>query len=148
MALIFLMFGAPDLALTQLLVETLSVVILALVMSRLHLSAEDPRPYEDWLRDGELALVMGVAATLLLLRSCRAHSTAASAPSLLAPALPSRMAATSSTSSSSISGWIRWGRFQWWMTAGIAVLALLRRQHKRAASSEAGHELGGEGTSA
>src|SRR5690606_25179115 len=34
-ALIFLLFGAPDLAFTQFMVEVLSVVILALVMTRL-----------------------------------------------------------------------------------------------------------------
>ena len=34
-ALIFLLFGAPDLAFTQFMVEILSVVILALVMTRL-----------------------------------------------------------------------------------------------------------------
>ena len=43
-ALIFLLFGAPDLAFTQFLVETLSVVILALVMTRLRLAPTDPRP--------------------------------------------------------------------------------------------------------
>ena len=43
-ALIFMMFGAPDLSFTQFMVETLSVVILALVMTRLNLSPSDHRP--------------------------------------------------------------------------------------------------------
>ena len=68
LALLFLFFGAPDLGFTQLLVEVLSVVLLALVMARLKLSANDPRPLEDWLRDGVLALICGGAVALLLLR--------------------------------------------------------------------------------
>src|SRR5204863_6818360 len=67
-ALIFMLFGAPDLAFTQLMVETLSVVILALVMTRLHLTAQDQRPYEDLARDGTLALIIGIGTSLLLLR--------------------------------------------------------------------------------
>ena len=43
LALLFLFFGAPDLGFTQLLVEVLSVVILALVMARLQLSAHTIR---------------------------------------------------------------------------------------------------------
>ena len=43
-ALLFMLFGAPDLSFTQFMVETLSVVILALVMTRLRLSPADRRP--------------------------------------------------------------------------------------------------------
>ncbi|MCS6761832.1 MAG: DUF4040 domain-containing protein [Candidatus Devosia symbiotica] len=66
-ALIFLMFGAPDLAFTQFIVEILSVVILALVMTRLNLDKRDHRPFEDLARDGTLALVCGVGVSLLLM---------------------------------------------------------------------------------
>ncbi len=66
-ALIFLLFGAPDLAFTQLMVEILSVVILALVMTRLNLDERDHRPFEDWARDGTLALVCGAGVSLLLM---------------------------------------------------------------------------------
>lgn len=66
-ALLYLLFGAPDLAFTQAMIEILSVVILTLVMTRLRLDARDPRPYEDFLRDGSVALLAGVAITLLLL---------------------------------------------------------------------------------
>lgn len=66
-ALIFLLFAAPDLAFTQLMVEVLSVVILALVMTRLRLDEHDHRPFEDWLRDGTLALVCGAGISLLLM---------------------------------------------------------------------------------
>lgn len=66
-ALIFLLFGAPDLAFTQLMVEILSVVILALVMTRLNLDERDHRPFEDLARDGTLAVVCGVGVSLLLM---------------------------------------------------------------------------------
>ena len=46
-ALLFLLFGAPDLSFTQFMVETLSVVILALVMTRLRLSPVDHRPARE-----------------------------------------------------------------------------------------------------
>lgn len=65
-ALLYLVFGAPDLSFTQFMVEILSVVILALVMTRLDLDSSDPRPLEDWARDGGVALLGGVAVTTLL----------------------------------------------------------------------------------
>ena len=65
-ALLYLLFGAPDLSFTQFMVEILSVVILALVMTRLDLDSSDPRPLEDWARDGGVALLGGVAVTMLL----------------------------------------------------------------------------------
>ncbi|ODT24921.1 MAG: Na(+)/H(+) antiporter subunit A, partial [Kaistia sp. SCN 65-12] len=65
-ALLYLVFGAPDLSFTQFMVEILSVVILALVMTRLDLDSADPRPLEDWARDGGVALLGGIAVTMLL----------------------------------------------------------------------------------
>lgn len=65
-ALIFMLFGAPDLSFTQLMVEVLSVVILALVMTRLKLDDADPRVLEDLIRDGGLALICGLSVMLLL----------------------------------------------------------------------------------
>lgn len=65
-ALLYLLVGAPDLSFTQFMVEILSVVILALVMTRLDLDTADPRPLEDWARDGAVALLGGVAVTMLL----------------------------------------------------------------------------------
>jgi multicomponent Na+:H+ antiporter subunit A len=65
-ALIYLLFGAPDLSFTQFMVEVLSVVILALVMTRLHLEKQDPREFEDLARDGSIALLCGLGLTTLL----------------------------------------------------------------------------------
>ncbi|MCF4097904.1 putative monovalent cation/H+ antiporter subunit A [Maritalea mediterranea] len=66
-AVIFLLFGAPDLGFTQLMVETLSVVILALVMTRLHLDQRDARVLEEAVRDGAIAIVCGFGFVAVLL---------------------------------------------------------------------------------
>ncbi len=71
-AIIFLLFGAPDLAFTQLMVETLSVVILALVMTRLRLSPTDRRPLRQTLFDGAVAIACGTGFALLLMKATAA----------------------------------------------------------------------------
>jgi multicomponent Na+:H+ antiporter subunit A len=68
-AVIFLLFGAPDLSFTQFMVETLSVVILALVMSRLRLSPSDHRPLWATFGDGAVAVACGTGFALLLMAS-------------------------------------------------------------------------------
>ncbi len=67
-AVIFLLYGAPDLAFTQFMIETLAVVILALVMTRLRLSPSDHRPFRQTLPDAAIALACGLGAGLLLLK--------------------------------------------------------------------------------
>ncbi|MAN76402.1 MAG: Na(+)/H(+) antiporter subunit A [Rhizobiales bacterium] len=66
-AVIFMLFGAPDLSFTQFMVETLTVIILALVMTRLHLDEADSRDLETGLRDGMVSLAVGLGITILLL---------------------------------------------------------------------------------
>lgn len=68
-AVIFLLFGAADLAFTQFMVETLSVVILALVMTRLRLSPRDHRPPRQLLIDSTIAISCGLGFTLLLMKT-------------------------------------------------------------------------------
>jgi multicomponent Na+:H+ antiporter subunit A len=65
-ALIFMLYGAPDLSFTQFMVEVLSVVILALVMTRLDLQSGDYRPRWTAVRDGSIALACGLGFTILL----------------------------------------------------------------------------------
>lgn len=65
-AFIFLLFGAPDLGFTQFMVETLSVVIIALVMTRLHLDQHDNRLFEQAIRDGFIAITGGVGITIFM----------------------------------------------------------------------------------
>lgn len=70
-ALIFMLFGAPDLSFTQFMVEVLSVVILALVMTRLRLEQRDSRVLEEVVRDAALAIICGVGLSLLLISILR-----------------------------------------------------------------------------
>ncbi|MEW9834694.1 putative monovalent cation/H+ antiporter subunit A [Mesorhizobium marinum] len=67
-ALLFMLFGAPDLSFTQFMVETLSVVILALVMTRLKLTPSDHRPTHEKALDLSVATVCGAGFGLLLLK--------------------------------------------------------------------------------
>ncbi|WP_274424920.1 putative monovalent cation/H+ antiporter subunit A [Chelativorans sp. YIM 93263] len=67
-ALIFMLLGAPDLSFTQFMVETLAVVILALVMTRLRLSPTDHRPTREKVPDVLIAVACGLGLSLFLLR--------------------------------------------------------------------------------
>ncbi|TIX90058.1 putative monovalent cation/H+ antiporter subunit A [Rhizobium sp. P44RR-XXIV] len=71
-AVIFLLFGAPDLSFTQFMVETLAVVILAMVMTRLRLSASDRRPPLKMLAHALIAIACGTGFGLLLLKATEA----------------------------------------------------------------------------
>ncbi len=66
-SLIFLLFGAPDLAFTQFMVEILSVVILTLVVLHLPVDVHDIRTWTSRLRDGTIAGSIGLFFTLILL---------------------------------------------------------------------------------
>lgn len=70
--LLYLLYGAPDLAFTQFMVETLAVVILTLVMTRLNLKGSDHRPMHQRLLDGTVAIGVAVALGLLLLKAVQA----------------------------------------------------------------------------
>ncbi len=67
-AMIFLSFGAPDVALTQLLVETLTVIIVSIILLRLPRLSLKPiqhRPHRIF--DAFLAMGAGILVTTLLL---------------------------------------------------------------------------------
>ncbi|SDF77153.1 multisubunit sodium/proton antiporter, MrpA subunit [Limimonas halophila] len=66
-ALIFLLFSAPDLAFTQFMVETLTVVILVLVLMRVPLEVTAFRRRAGHMRDAALSLAVGATVTVLLL---------------------------------------------------------------------------------
>ncbi len=136
LSLIFLLFGAPDLAFTQLMVEILSVVILTLVMTRLKLDERDHRPFEDLARDGTLALVCGIAVTLVLML-------------VLNGTLDTRLSDLFTATSVPIAhghnivnvilvdyrGFDTFGEIAVVMGAGIAILALLRRKPRPTADA-------------
>jgi multicomponent Na+:H+ antiporter subunit A len=68
-AMLYLLFGAPDLSFTQFMVETLSVVILALIMTRLKLDVEDHRSKPVLALHATLAIACGLGLTLYLIRA-------------------------------------------------------------------------------
>ncbi|MDZ7269027.1 MAG: putative monovalent cation/H+ antiporter subunit A [candidate division KSB1 bacterium] len=65
-ALLFVLYGAPDLAMTQFAIETLSVIIFVLVLYKLPRFAKFSRPGAR-LRDALVALAAGGMMTLLVL---------------------------------------------------------------------------------
>ncbi|ASW54107.1 Na+/H+ antiporter subunit A [Plantactinospora sp. KBS50] len=77
-ALLFILHGAPDLALTQFLVETVTIVVYVLVLRRLP-AAFSTRPLRRsrWLRGG-----IGVAVGLVMSGLALAASTGRTAPSI------------------------------------------------------------------
>lgn len=67
-ALLFIVLGAPDLAMTQFLVETLIVVIIVLVMQRLpRFSKAERSSWGTRLRDGALAGTLGLLVAAIML---------------------------------------------------------------------------------
>lgn len=132
-AMLFLLFGAPDLAFTQFMVEILSVVILALVMTRLKLDLRDRREFEDLVRDGTIAVAAGASSMLLLL-------------AVVSGPLDTRLSDFFTQTSVAVAhghnivnvilvdyrGLDTLGEISVVMGAGIAVLALLRRRKRGA----------------
>jgi multicomponent Na+:H+ antiporter subunit A len=67
-AMLFLMYGAPDVALTQLLVETLTVIVVSLVLWRLpKFNARPSRPSTGRVYNAFLAIAIGTLLTSLIL---------------------------------------------------------------------------------
>jgi multicomponent Na+:H+ antiporter subunit A len=66
-ALVFMLFGAPDVAFTQFSVETLMVVVLATTLTRLPLPQRDRRTPRQKGMDAAIAIVVGIAVTAVLL---------------------------------------------------------------------------------
>ena len=65
-ALIFILFSAPDLGITQLLVETMTVILLVLVLFRLP-RFSNLSTHLERIRDGAVAATMGVLIFLLIM---------------------------------------------------------------------------------
>ena len=131
LALIFLLFGAPDLAFTQLMVEILSVVILTIVMTNLRLDARDHRPFEDWARDGTLAVVCGAGVSLLLMLVLTGTLDTRLSDFFTATSVPIAHGANIvNVILVDYRGFDTLGEISVVMGAGIAILALLRRRRK------------------
>lgn len=65
-AMIFILFSAPDLGITQILVETLTVILLVLVLFRLPSFSKISSP-TDRIKDALVALLTGTLMTLLVM---------------------------------------------------------------------------------
>jgi len=65
-ALTFILFSAPDLGITQLLVETLTVILLVLVLFKLPEFVNLSTPFQRY-RDLAVAIFGGVVITLMIL---------------------------------------------------------------------------------
>ncbi|HEV2129919.1 MAG TPA: hydrogen gas-evolving membrane-bound hydrogenase subunit E [Longimicrobiaceae bacterium] len=65
MAVFYVLFRAPDLALTQLLVETVSLILLLLIFRRMPELLKDARPTGQRVLHGAVAVVTGVAMAAL-----------------------------------------------------------------------------------
>jgi multicomponent Na+:H+ antiporter subunit A len=128
-ALIFLLFAAPDLAFTQFMVEILSVVILTLVMTRLRLDERDPRPWEDWARDGTIAIVCGAGVSLLLMVVLRGELDTRLSDLFTATSVPIAHGHNIvNVILVDYRGFDTLGEISVVMAAGIAIMALLRRR--------------------
>ncbi len=72
-SLIFLFYGAPDLALTQFSIETLSIVLFVLVLPRLP-KLLDTSSLSTRIRDALLSSLLGLLVALLVLLGADAHA--------------------------------------------------------------------------
>lgn len=132
-ALIFLMFGAPDLAFTQLMVEILSVVILTFVMTRLRLDQRDHRRFEDWARDGTLAVICGLGVSLLLMLVLNGTLNTRLSDYFIATSVPIAHGHNIvNVILVDYRGFDTLGEIAVVMGAGMAIMALLRRPRKPA----------------
>jgi multicomponent Na+:H+ antiporter subunit A len=77
-ALVFVLFGAPDLAMTQFLVETLTVILFVLVFYHLPESRMVSETVARW-RDAALAVAVGAVMTALVLVGTPEHYPSISA---------------------------------------------------------------------
>lgn len=128
-ALIFLLFGAPDLAFTQLMVEVLSVAVLTLVMTKLRLDIRDHRPFEDWGRDGLIAILCGAGVSLMLMLVLNGTLDTRLSDLFTATSVPIAHGANIvNVILVDYRGFDTLGEISVVMGAGIAILALLRRR--------------------
>ena len=101
------------------------------MISRLQLSATDPRPLEDLSRDGLLAVVVGVAATALLLKVIEQPFDARLSEFFAANSLAvAHGRNVVNVILVDFRGLDTLGEIAVVMGAGIAILTLIRRQNK------------------
>ena len=133
-ALLFMLFGAPDLSFTQFMVETLSVVILALAMTRLKLTPADHRPVARRYLDMTIACLGAGAFMLLLLKVTQQPFDLTLSEFFTAYSLSIAHGANIvNVILVDFRGTDTWGEIGVVMIAGLAVLSLIRINRRRAA---------------
>jgi multicomponent Na+:H+ antiporter subunit A len=137
-ALLYLLFGAPDLGFTQFMVETLSLVVLALVLARMRLERHGRRALAVVLRDGLVALLVGGGVTLLLLEVLRNPLDARLPDFFNANALAlAHGHNVVNVILVDFRGLDTLGEISVVLTSGVAILALIGAARRRAAAGEA-----------
>lgn len=138
LALVFLLFGAADLAFTQLMVEILSVVVLTLVMTKLRLDERDHRPFEDWARDGLIAILAGAGVSLVLMLVLNGAFNPRLSDFFIETSVPIAHGHNIvNVILVDYRGFDTLGEISVVMGAGIAILTLLRRRKRRAKTGSA-----------
>jgi multicomponent Na+:H+ antiporter subunit A len=142
-ALLFVMFGAPDLAMTQFLIETLTVILFVLVFHHLpgftRRSARSTR-----VRDAVIALSAGALMTSLVLTAAAMHPTARLGTYFAEQSLPAAHGRNIvNVILVDFRGLDTLGEIVVLAVAGIGVYALLKLRLARSASEDAA-DRGGE----
>ncbi|MCY6381530.1 putative monovalent cation/H+ antiporter subunit A [Hoeflea prorocentri] len=133
-ALLFMLFGAPDLSFTQFMVETLSVVILALAMTRLKLTPADHRPVGRRYLDMTIACFGAGAFMLMLLKVTQQPFDLTLSEFFTTYSLSVAYGANIvNVILVDFRGTDTWGEIGVVMVAGLAILSLIRINKRRAA---------------
>ncbi|MEX3008063.1 putative monovalent cation/H+ antiporter subunit A [Hoeflea sp. TYP-13] len=128
-ALLFMLFGAPDLSFTQFMVETLSVVILALAMTRLRLTPADHRPAGKKVVDMIISVIGATAFVMLLLKVTQLPFDATLSEFFTRYSLSIAHGANIvNVILVDFRGTDTWGEIAVVMVAGLAILSLIRIQ--------------------
>lgn len=129
LGILFALAGAPDLALTQLLVETMTVVVFVLVLRTLPARAPDPGP--EWLRARAwLAVGVGVAVAVLgafALAARRAAPVSAPVPELAETIAHGKNAVN--VLLVDIRAWDTFGEISVLVIAAVGIASLVFRTH-------------------
>lgn len=135
LAVLFLLFGAPDLAFTQFMIEILSVVILTLALTRLNLAPPDRRAPAERLFDLPVSAACGVGVALMLLAVTRLPFDAALSDFFNARSYPEAHGRNVvNVIIVDFRGLDTLGEIAVVMTAGLAIAAVMRiRRQMRAA---------------
>ncbi|MEQ9495221.1 MAG: proton-conducting transporter membrane subunit [Deltaproteobacteria bacterium] len=128
-AIVYLLFGAPDVAMTQFAIETLTVILVVLTLLHLpNLAFERPRPYSA-ARDFVISAGVGTMVSALLLSNLAAPLPARISEWYLQHSVPDAHGRNVvNVILVDFRGFDTWGEITVLTIAGLGVFALLRRR--------------------